>query len=174
MSISENCVLFLFIFLEKMSQQQQCKNCFLFDEVKLENAFNQINERHSLAFFLLNIILNIQEIWIDFCKCDGKNICLARQANINHKNYQYHIYEHSLNFDFLIKVKQNLYFNLLKVVLQFNYFLCTIINRRYQYKFKSWFTGEEIYYNLSDCSVSYEDTKIVNLIDNTKNFKVVI
>ena len=50
MSISENCVL-LIIFLEKMSQQQQYKNCFLFDEVKLENAFNQINERHSLAFF---------------------------------------------------------------------------------------------------------------------------
>ena len=50
MSISESCVL-LFIFLEKMSQQQQCKNCFLFDEVKLENAFNQINERHSLASF---------------------------------------------------------------------------------------------------------------------------
>ena len=57
MSTSGNCVL-LFIFLGKMPQ---CKNCFLLDEEKLENAYH-FEDRQSLALFMLNIILNIQEI----------------------------------------------------------------------------------------------------------------
>ena len=40
----------------------QCKNCFLIDEEKLENAFYHFEDRQSLAPFMLNIILNIQEI----------------------------------------------------------------------------------------------------------------
>lgn len=69
----------------------QCKNCFLLDEEKLENAFYHFEDRQSLALFMLNIILNIQEIWLDFSKCDGGNICLGCQANICYREYQYHI-----------------------------------------------------------------------------------
>ena len=166
MSISGNCVL-LFIFLEKMPQ---CKNCFLFDEEKLENAFNQFEDRHSLVLF----ILNIQEIWLDICKCDGENVCLACQSNICYREYQYNIYEHCLNFDFLSKVKENLYHNLFKMVPTFIHFLCKIINRKYQYTFKYWFTSEDIKYDLNVCLANFEEHKIKSIINNTYKLKVVI
>ena len=84
---------------------RQCKNCFFFYKEKLENAVNYYGHpRRSLVLFLLNVILNIQEFWLDFCKCDGTNICLPCQANICYREYQYNIYEHCLNLDFLLKV----------------------------------------------------------------------
>ena len=43
-----------------------CKNCFLFDEEKLENACCFFTERHWLAFSLLNVVLNIQKMWLQF------------------------------------------------------------------------------------------------------------
>ena len=76
----------------------QCKNCFLFDEEKLENAFYHFQDRHSLVLFMLNIILNVQEIWIEFCICDGSTICLPFQANICYREYQYNIYEYLFEF----------------------------------------------------------------------------
>ena len=138
----------------------QCKNCFLFDEEKIENAVNYFDHRRSLVLFLLNVILNVQEIWLEFCKCDGKNICLPCQANICYRDYEYNIYEHCLYLDFLSKVKYNLHLNLFKMVPTFNHFLCEIINRKYQYKFKCWFTGEDLKYDLETCLIKFEEQKV--------------
>ena len=54
----------------------------------------------------------------------------------------------------------------------FNHFLCEIINRKYQYTFKSWFTDRELKYDLDTCLVQYEEQKIKSIMDKT--FKVVI
>ena len=62
-----------------------------------------------------------------------------------------------MNFNFLSKVKENLHQNLFKMVQTFNHFLCKIINRKYQYKFKSWFTGEEVKYDLDICLANFEE-----------------
>lgn len=43
------------------------------------------------------------------------------------------------------------------MVQTFNHFLCKIINRKYQYKFKSWFTGEEVKYDLDICLANFEE-----------------
>ena len=148
---------FCSFFLEKIPQ---CKNCFLFDEEKLEESFYHFKDRHSLVLFMLNIILNIQKIYLEFCKCDGTNICLPCQSNNCYKEYQDQIYQHCLNFDFLSNVKVNLHRNLFKMVATFNHFLCEILNRKYQYSFKCWFTGEELKYDLDTCLVQYEEQKI--------------
>ena len=72
----------------------------------------------------------MQKIYLEFCKCDGVNICLPCQSNSCYREYQYQIYQYCLNFDFLSKVKDNLYPNLFKMVPTFNNFLCETINRR--------------------------------------------
>ena len=77
-----------------------------------------------------------------------------------------------LNFDFLSKVKDNLHINLIKMVPAFNHFLCKIINRKYQYKFKSFFTGEELKYDLNVCLTNFEEHEIKCIMD--QNLKVVI
>ena len=77
-----------------------------------------------------------------------------------------------LNFDFLSKVKDNLHINLIKMVPTFNHFLCKTINRKYQNRFKFFFTGEELKYNLNVCLTNFEEHKIKCIMD--QNLKVVI
>ena len=114
----------------------------------------------------------MQKIYLEFCKHDGVNICLLCQSNNCYREYQYQIYQYCLNFDFLSKVKDNLYHNLFKMVPTFNNFLCETINRKYQYTFKSSFTGEELKYDLDTCLIQYEEQNIKSIMDKT--FKVVI
>ena len=54
----------------------------------------------------------------------------------------------------------------------FNHFLCDIINKKYQYKHKDWFTGEDMSYDLDFCLTNFEEKKIKSIMDNT--FKIVI
>ena len=132
------------------------KNCFLYDQEKLENGCCFFKDRHSLVLFLLNVILNIQDHWIKFCKCDGKNICLPCQANICYHKYQYTLYKNCLNLDFLAKVRENIHTNLLKMVFSNNHFLCQIINKKYCYHYKDWFTGDNVSYELEFGLTSHE------------------
>ena len=50
-------------------------------------------------------------------------------------------------------------------------FLCEIINNKYVYHHKDWFTGENVNYELDFCLTSYEKNKM-NEIINT-DFKIV-
>ena len=113
-----------------------CKNCFLFDQEKLEVQCCFSKDRHSLVLSLLNVILNIQKKWMNFCQCDGSKICLVCQCNIVYKEYQYTIYKNCLNLDFLAKVRENLHKNLLKLIESNNHFLCEIINEKIRYYHK--------------------------------------
>ena len=134
-------------FLEKLV----CNNCFLNDQYKLENKSCFFKDRHVLTLFLLNIILNIKKKWLDFCKCDGKTMCLACRSNIIYREYQYNIYQHCLNLDFLAKVRENLFDNLEKMLTLNNHFVCEIINKKFHYEHKDWFTGEKILLDLEKC-----------------------
>ena len=42
----------------------------------------------------------------------------------------------------------------------FNHFLCDIINKKYQYKHKDWFTGEDMSYDLDFCLTNFEEKKL--------------
>ena len=54
-----------------------CKNCFIYDEIKikLHSKVGFFKKRKDLVLFLLNVALNIKGLFIDQCKCDGENIC---------------------------------------------------------------------------------------------------
>ena len=147
-----------------------CKNCFLADEEKLENACCYFVSRHSLVLFLLNVILNIQKMWFEFCTCDGKNICLSSEANICYREYQYSIYNQCLNLDFLTKVKENLYYNLSEMIKKNNHFVCKIINNQFYYENISWFNGHKYEYSLENTLLFFEQKMIDKIINN--DFKI--
>ena len=69
-------------------------------------------------------------------------------------------------------MKDNLHINLIKMVPTFNHFLCKTINRKYQNRFKFFFTGEELKYDLNVCLTNFEEHKIKCIMD--QNLKVVI
>ena len=64
--------------------------------------------------------MNIQEIWMDFCKCNGEEIF--------YKKYEHTIYRNCLNLNFLAKVRENVCGNLNKLLTLNNHFVCEVIN----------------------------------------------
>ena len=111
------------------------------------------------CFFLINIVMNIQKLWEEFCTCDGVEICLLCQANLHYNKYEHTIYQNCLNMDFLSKVRENLVGNLYKLENE-GHFVCRIINEKYQYKHTDWFTGDVLFFNLEDCLLRWEQKKI--------------
>ena len=137
-----------------------CKNCFLCDEFKLHSKVGFFESRKDMAVFILNVILNVQKYFIQFCKCDGETICLQCEiANMFDSKTTYEIYKNCLNLDFLLKVKQNLHLKLCELQEKHNHFLCKIINEKYHYSIKSVFSGEDIFFDVKKALTEWEETK---------------
>ena len=105
-----------------------CAGCLKKNRIQFEKKTCLFEDRHHLAVFLLNVILNIQYEETGFCRCKRQEICLVCQAKTYYQNYQYKIYEHSLDFNFLAKLRENLYRNMLKLLTLDNHFVLSIKN----------------------------------------------
>ena len=129
-------------------------------------------DRYHLAVFLLNTILNIQTEWFRFCKCKRYEICLVCQAKSCYEDFQYQIYEHSLDLNYLTKITENLYKNMLKLLTLDKHFVCHIMNKKYKHYHRDWFTGQKNEYDIEVCSGTHEQTIINKICSN--NCKVVL
>ena len=109
-----------------------CRNCFLFDEFKLHSKLGFFEIRKEMVIFMLNVMLNIHKYVLDYCKCDGETICLSCEiANIFNEKITYEIYKNCLNIDILLKIKENLHVQLIRLLEKHDHFLCKIINEKY-------------------------------------------
>ena len=111
-----------------------CKNCFIFDEFKLRSKIGFFETRQSMVVFILNAILNIEKYFLDFCKCDGENVCAVCDCAEMFKRTQFAVHKNSLNYDFVNKVRGNLYLKLSELIEDNNHFVCKIINEKYSYE----------------------------------------
>ena len=100
-----------------------CAGCLKKNRIEFEKKTCLFEDRHHLAVFLLNETLNIQYEETSFCRCKRYEICLVCQAKTYYQNYQYKIFEHSLHFNFLAKLRENLYRNMLKLLTLDNHFV---------------------------------------------------
>ena len=131
-----------------------------------EKKTHLFEDRYHLAVFLLNTILNIQTEWFRFFKCKRYEICLVCQARSCYEDFLYQIYEHSLDLNYLAKIRENLYKNMLKLLTLDNHFVCHIINKKYKYFYRDWFTGKKHQYHAELCSETYEHMKIKKIMPN--------
>ena len=122
-----------------------CKSCIKFDKDIFDHKCSVFENRHSLVLFLLNIILNIQNKWEEFCTCDGIDICLVCQLNTNYFKYEHIIYTNCLNLDFLSKLREKIISYLHLLLQDDSHFVCQIITEGYQDHHKDWFTGNDLY-----------------------------
>ena len=77
---------FFFIFRKKKA----FKNCFKDNEELFVKTVTEFEGCCSLVVFLLNVVLNITEIWERFCKCKKiSDCCLVCEFRTTYKNYQY-------------------------------------------------------------------------------------
>ena len=128
--------------------------------------------RCSLVIFLLNVVLNIKELWEDYCyyeklseKC---SVCQFRMIYLN----DFDLYEHSFDFNFLVNYHSHFYNNLVKLLGIKNHIVCKLVNTKFYYLHKDWFTDERGRYYLPYCLDIFEKNQI-NKIKNNE-FKIVI
>ena len=80
--------------LFSFSLEMPCCNCFKNDAEAFEKATCVFDSRRSLVLFLLNVLLNIEEIWEKYCFCEKCVIpCLVCQFRIAYIHDEYDIYE---------------------------------------------------------------------------------
>ena len=102
-----------------------CKNCFQENKGSLEQKTCSVVDRRQLIVFLLNVILNIESTWKEYCFCDTVvvkcSVCQFRDAC---KNTEYDIYDNCFNFHFLVTFHADLYIHLKKLLAVSDHFVC--------------------------------------------------
>ena len=165
-----------------------CNNCFLFDADKLHAEIGYFKRIRDMVVLILNVILNIQEFFIEYCKCGGENICLVCEIEDMFKKTQFavYVYDNSLNLDFVNKVRKNLHLKLLELAEEHNHFVCKVINEKYFYEDENWFSGKKSLFGFDYCLFQWEKyqfdgiknnqlmVKVDNLSTNNAFFKIMM
>ena len=152
-----------------------CQNSYKNNIESFKKATCVFDSRRSLVLFLLNIILNIEDIWEDYCFCESCVVpCLVCQFRIAYLHDQYAIYENSFNLQFLADFHQDLHRYLKKILLKMDsHFACKLINKKFFYVHKDWFTGKLENYYLLHCFRVFEDNKIKD-IKKKNDFQILL
>ena len=154
-----------------------CNNCFKDNADAFEKVTCQFYRRRSLVIFLLNVILNIKDLWEQHCFCkkvkNSVNRCSVCQFRIVYLNDEYNINENSFDLNFLSKFHTHLVKNLKFLLLETDsHIACQPVNKNFCYVFKDWFDGKLEQFYLPYCLDIFENRKIDQIKNN--DFKVVV
>ena len=118
-----------------------CQKCFIDDVEAFGKATCQFYSRRSLVIFLLNVVLNIKDLWEHYCFCDKVGVlpCSVCQFRAVYLNDEYDIYENSFGLNFLLNFQSHVFRNL-KSLLEIDCHMAyQLINRKYFHIHKYWF-----------------------------------
>ena len=169
MLLIELTVQFFGFFLEKMS----CLNFLQVNNDPFHLKTRFFKSRQPLVVFSLNTVLNSKELFKGYCFCKNTDaVCLVCQFKICYLNNEYDLYENCLNWDFLSGFHKRMCEHLKKLVTLDNHVVCKLLNNKFYYIHKDWFTGEKEAFDLEDCLDFHENKKIEQIKNN--EFKVVV
>ena len=150
-----------------------CHNCFKDNAESFEQATRYFRSRRSLVILLLNVVLNIRDLWEQYCYCEKVSVqCSACQFRAVYLNDHYNIYENSFDLNFLSKFHKRIYKNLRRLLEIDCHLACELINRKFYYSHRDWFDGKIECFYLPYCPDIYENNKINSIKIN--DFKVVL
>ena len=152
-----------------------CQNCFKDNVDAFEKATFQFYSRRSLVILLLNIVLNVKDLWEQYCFCDKVVVllCSVCQFRAVYLNDEYDIYENSFDLKFLSNFHRRVYKNLKCLLFETDcHIACHLINKKYFYIHKDWFDGSLERFYLLYCLDIYENRKMNEIKNN--NFKIVL
>lgn len=84
-------------------------NCYLSNKMKFHSRFSFFETRKKLAIFILNVLLNIEKHYKEFCKCKDNFVCPPCTIAKIYEKEQYQLFSQCLNFDFLVNLQQKLH-----------------------------------------------------------------
>ena len=98
--------------------------------------------RRDLLYTFLNIILNIEKHYKNFCKCNENILCPPCTVANTYRNKQYSLFENCFDFDFIHKVSVHLNESLLFLHKDMSHFIFKIYHDRFHFEHKCFFTGK--------------------------------
>ena len=126
-----------------------------------------------LVIFLLNVVLNVRDLWQSYCYCKKVSTkCSVCQFRMVYLNDDYEIYENSFDLNFLSIFHDPVYKNLKRLLNIDSHVVCQLINRKFYYSHKDWFDGKIKRFYLPYCLDVYVNNKINSIKNN--EFKVVL
>ena len=140
-----------------------CDQCFRDNAGKFEKVSNVFTSRRPLLVFMLNVILNVKQIWEEYCSCSntGKQTCLICEFRQVYFNDQFQLYEHCFDFNYLARFHYYLSENSQRLLKETDtHFVCRLINKKFFYKNKNFFNGQTYCYSVEEALVFYEKTFI--------------
>ena len=137
-----------------------CKSDEIFNK-----TFTEFENRRGAVAFLLNIILNLQEVGIrQLCECqnitDKYDFFFFFFFYKKCKTNPFFIYENSLKFGFLEKFTQKLYMGLYNLRQKNAHMICCLIKKKNYYEHRDWFDGSTRQYNTAQALEICEKYKI--------------
>ena len=152
-----------------------CDQCFRKNAGEFEKVSNVFTRRKPLLVFMLNVILNVQEVWEEYCSCSNtvKQTCLICQFRKICFDDQFKLYEHCFDFNYLVRFHYHLTENLQRLLKETNtHFVCRLINKKFFYKNKNFFNGQTYCYSVEEALVFSEKTFIKSIEKN--DFKIIV
>ena len=153
-----------------------CRDCFKDRAKAFEKATCHFPNRRSLVVFLLNVVLNVKDLWKSLCYCEKRadgfpsHVCQFRTVYLND---EYDIYQNLFDLNFLIKFHTHLLRNLKCILFKTDsHFSCHLINKKFCYIHKDWFDGSKEQFFLPYFLDLCENRKINDIKNN--DFKVVL
>ena len=112
--------------------------------------------RRAVLYFSLNDLLTIKKYRDHLCYCSQRERkCTIREIINDFYGVEYDLYENMLNFDFLNQIHRRLFMHLNKMFAS-NRCLCLILNHKFAYVWKDWYTGEKHSVYLED-KIAYKE-----------------
>ena len=81
-----------------------CQNCFKDNVDAFEKATFQFSSPRLLVIFLLNVVLNVKDLWEHYCFCDKVGVLLCSVCQFQAEN--------SFDLNFLSNFDRHVYKNL--------------------------------------------------------------
>ena len=93
-------------------------------------------EKRDLLYTILNIILNIEKHYKDFCRCNGNILCPPCTVANTYQNKQNSLFENCFDFDFIHEVGVQLNDSLSFLHKDMSHFICKIIHDCFHFEHK--------------------------------------
>ena len=148
-----------------------CQNCFKDNIDTFKKATCVFSSRRWLVIFLLNVVLNIKDLWDHYCSCKKSciSLCLVWQFRLVYLNDDFDIYENFFDLHFLFTFPCHLYENLKRALLEIDsHFVCELINKKYFYTCKNWFDGKIERFRLVNCLDDHKNNRINGIKNDLK------
>ena len=124
--------------------------------------------RADLLYTLLNIIMNIDKYYKYFCECSTTipfRLCPPCTAAHIFRDKQYVLFQDCFDFNLIHKVALQMNETLLDLK-KGNHFICKIVNERFHFEHKCFFTGRICKMDLERAQSIWEEKKKEAIIAN--------